>query len=508
MTSVSSRRWWLPSVSQMIWIVPFLGLFLSHQRLDMINADGDVCWHLRSGQWMLEHREVMRIEQFLHTRAGAPVYTHDWLSELGFAVMANAFGWNGVTLLAAALVATALWLLHRQLLAEGNGLLLATGIVLLISTAVSIHWLARPLLVTHLLVVLFAWRLRAFDRDELPSSQLFVTLVPLMVLWVNSHGAFLVGVVLIGMYLVGNLIEWTRSTGETRLQSGRKAKALLFLAVACTVATLANPNGWRLPAHIVQFLGLPLLNAVTFEFRSPDFHNGRMTGFLLIWLAFLLVFAIARPRLRATDMILLGGWTFLSLRTLRNVPVFAFVVAPILAEHLRTLTGQHENSPRLERIRRLSALLMLQDRSAGRWLWIVLCLAVVLFTLSVPNGFVPHTTLSPESFPIKAVEFLRVHPDAVHGEMFNDYDWGGYLMLAMPERKAFIDGRNDIYGEELLREYLRIVSVHPKWEEVIEKYGVGWVIVPSNKALATYLALRSDWKPVYIDSAAAIFAKR
>src|ERR1051326_6001272 len=304
MTSVSSRRWWLPSVSQMIWIVPFLGLFLSHQRLDMINADGDVCWHLRSGQWMLEHREVMRIEQFLHTRAGAPVYTHDWLSELGFAVMANAFGWNGVTLLAAALVATALWLLHRQLLAEGNGLLLATGIVLLISTAVSIHWLARPLLVTHLLVVLFAWRLRAFDRDELPSSQLFVMLVPLMVLWVNSHGAFLVGVVLIGMYLVGNLIEWTRSTGETRLQSGRKAKALLFLAVACTVATLANPNGWRLPAHIVQFLGLPLLNAVTFEFRSPDFHNGRMTGFLLIWLAFLLVFAIARPRLRATDMIL------------------------------------------------------------------------------------------------------------------------------------------------------------------------------------------------------------
>src|ERR1051325_6430182 len=73
MTSVPSRRWWLPSLSQVIWIAVFLGLFLSHQRLDMINTDGDACCHLRSGQWMLEHREVMRTEPFLHTRAGSPV---------------------------------------------------------------------------------------------------------------------------------------------------------------------------------------------------------------------------------------------------------------------------------------------------------------------------------------------------------------------------------------------------------------------------------------------------
>lgn len=508
MTTDSSRRWWLPSVSQVIWIVAFLGLFLSHQRLDMINADGDACWHLRSGQWMREHREVMRTEQFLHTRTGAPVYTHDWLSELAMAAMAMAFGWNGVALLAAALIATSLWLLHRQLLAEGNGLLLSTGVVLLISFAVSIHWLARPLLVTHILVLVFAWRLRAFDRGKISTGQLFGWLVPLMILWVNSHGAFPVGVLLIGMYLTGNAIEFLRSTGDARPLLRRKVTTLLFLAAACVAATLANPNGWRLPAHIVQFLGSPLLNAVTFEFSSPDFHNGKMTGFLLIWLAFLLAFAIARPRLRSIDIILLGGWTFLSLRTLRNVPVFAFVVAPILAEQLGVLARQYENARWLERMRNISASLMVQDRSAGRWVWIALCLVFVLGTVSVPNALVPHTALSPASFPIKAVEVLQAHPDAVHGEMFNDYDWGGFLELEMPGRKVFIDGRNDIYGEELLREYLRVVSIHPLWEKAFEKYGVGWVIVPSNKALATYLALRSDWKSAYDDEVAAIYTKR
>jgi hypothetical protein len=92
--------------------------------------------------------------------------------------------------------------------------------------------------------------------------------------------------------------------------------------------------------------------------------------------------------------------------------------------------------------------------------------------------------------------------------MFNDYGWGGYLIYALPERKVFVDGRNDFYGEELLDEFATVNTPKPGWDAVLAKYHVGWTILPTGHPLNTILSLRTDWKQVYADDVCVIYTRK
>ena len=168
------RCWWLPSASVVIWLAFFLAISLSPARVMMIASDADPCWHWQQGNWMLQHHAVVRTELFSHTRPGAPLIDLWWLSEIVMALAGNLFGWDGIVLVAAAVCATCVWLLHRQLLGEDNELLLSTALTLLAAAVCATHWVARPHLATQLLVVVFAWQLRWFDRGRATARQLLI----------------------------------------------------------------------------------------------------------------------------------------------------------------------------------------------------------------------------------------------------------------------------------------------------------------------------------------------
>jgi hypothetical protein len=109
-------------------------------------------------------------------------------------------------------------------------------------------------------------------------------------------------------------------------------------------------------------------------------------------------------------------------------------------------------------------------------------------------------------FPVAAVQYLQKNLEAVTGEMFNDYGWGGYLMLVLPERKVFIDGRMDFYGDVLVNEFNEVNDVRPGWERVFKEYRVGWTILPAKHTLNSVLALHPAWKLIYSDEVAVIYA--
>src|SRR5580698_9425275 len=238
---------WLPSLSAMIWIALFLGLNLSSARIVMISADSDPAWHRRLGEWMIQHHAIVRENNYLHTYQG-PFLSRDWLSEVVFAAASNQFGWSGFVLVAATLIATCYWLLHRQLMAEGCDAFLATVLVLVAMLAGSMHWLARPLLFTQLLTLIFAAQLRRFQEGQVSPVKLFAVLPLLMILWVNMHGAFMTGLVLIGMHALGSVCTaWWQSTSYTR------PKTLFISLLVCFVASFVNPNGWKVHAQILNF---------------------------------------------------------------------------------------------------------------------------------------------------------------------------------------------------------------------------------------------------------------
>ena len=486
-----TRRWWLPTLSRAIWLAFFLTLILTNWREVLISADGDPCLHWRIGDWMLEHRTVLHADPFSHTRFAAPLVSKEWLAEVLFAAAGNLLGWNGAVLLAALLIATTMWLLHRWLLAEGCELLLATGLLLLAASACSMHWLARPHLLTHLFTIVAAWQLRRFERGELPATTLYATLLPLLWLWTNLHGAFFIGFVLIGLYWLAALVE--RRFAHLRTLTG--------LGVAGLAVSFLNPNTWRLHAQVVGFLQTPLLAKLTNEFRSPDFHSSSATGFLLLLGVLAVVVLAARPKWRASELLLLGAWVYFALHSVRNLPIFALVATPILAGHLNAWL---QSRPAAIYQRFSGRITGLDAAADGQWP-VLLAAALAVGQLTLPGR---QTEVLPSQFPVTAVQWLRANPRAVTGEMFNDYGWGGYLMLALPERRVFVDGRNDFYGGAFIEEFEQVDNVTTNWSAVLEKYQVGWTILPRRHALNQVLALDPAWRLIYTDAVAVIHSRR
>lgn len=509
---MSARRWWLPSVSVIVWLVSFLALNLTAARVKMIGADSDPCWHWRQGDWMLQHHAVLRTELFSHTRPGAPLVDLWWLSEIVTALAGRSLGWGGIVLVASTVCATIVWLLHRRLLAEGNDLLLSTVLTLLTAAVCATHWLARPHLATQFLVLVFAWQLRWFERGRTSVRVLLVLLPVLTALWANLHGAFVFAFVLIGVHLTGTGVSWARATADQRPALRHRTLTLAALLVACFLASLLNPVGWRLPAQVVRDMSSPLFMGFAQEYVSPNFHDPSTLPFILVVVVALLMSLIVRPRLTATDALLLIVWLALSLRMVRNAPLFALVATPILAEHWNAYLRAAPSVPAMQRFRRISANFTATDQMAGARALPAIAVVAMMLVLAKPQllGGQPvwRTELPADKFPVDAVEFVRRSPDAVPGQMFNDYTWGGYLIWALPERKVFIHPHLDVYGEQLVRDFNEVDDAKPGWERVLRQYDVGWTILPREHPLNHVLSRRSDWKSAYADNVAVIYRRQ
>jgi hypothetical protein len=410
--------------------------------------------------------------------------------------------------------ATIVWLLHRQLLAEGNELLLSTVLALLAAAVCATHWLARPHLATQLLVVVFAWQLRWFQRGRTTTCRLLILLPLLTALWANLHGAFVIAFALIGIHWVGTVASWVGATADEKPAVRHRVMVLTALGAACLLATLLNPNGWRLPLRVVSYMSSPLLMGLAQEYLPPNFRDPTMLPFLLVCVLTLLMLVIVRPRLNATDALLLLAWFLLSLRMVRNC---AAVCARGCADPRRTLEHAYLRAappslapPPLPRL--FPRVMTSVDQMAGASGLPMLATIAMVLILAKPQLFggppLIRTELPAGRFPASAVQFLRHSPDAVSGEMFNEYAWGGYLILALPERKVFIHPNLDAYGEKLTRQFLQVNNIRPGWQDVLARYRVGWTILPRDHPLNQVLARRDDWNLVYTDPISSIYGRK
>ena len=475
-----------------LWLVILLILLAQPWRTMMVSSDGDPCMHWRVGEWMLQHKQILRSDVFSHTRFGRPFISKEWLSEIIFAEAGRWNGLYGLCVVAALVIATTFALLHRQLLQEGNDLFVATLVTLAAAWASSQHWLARPHVFSFPIVLLWNNALRRFERDGSPRL-LAVTLGLLTLLWVNLHGAFLAGFLILGAFWLGAAIELVRARDDAgRAVARRKFYALTAVALLCTVTSLINPNGFKLHLHNIQFLHSELRDWLA-EYRSTDFHLPESRGFL-VWLGLMFfTLALARPRVSASEGLLLISWTYFALYSARNVPLLAILTAPILAP---ALSGSLPS-----RWRDFS--LPLQIVNAANRGWPVVAIAALVAVV-----FVPHPTeMLASKWPVGAVTYIRQHPDDFRGNMFNQYVWGGYLMHALPEHRVFVDGRTDFYGETLIREFDATTSLSTNWMDALIQYNVSWTLMPTDHRLNVALALKPEWRPAYTDAVSVIYCR-
>jgi hypothetical protein len=480
--------------------------------------DPDMWWHLRTGEFILQNG-IPAQDVFTFTVPQNAWITHEWLSQLIMWLVYLAGGLPGLILFFAALIALTYWLLY---LACAGRPYLAAFIVLLSAITSAIVWGVRPQIFNLLLTAVFVLIVERVKDGQWRVRTLW-WLPPLTLIWANLHSGYLLGVVLLGTYAVGDLAQrWLAIPTERTL--GKTAVTHLFGATfASFLAAAVNPSGIELWIYPFLTLGSGPMQAYIQEWHSPDFHQTFFWPFAAMLALGVLgwVFsknypqndlavagvpavpptgAVMRPagaHVTITDLLLFLGTGAAGLLSARHIPLFAIVAAPILARSWlivlpgsRLAGGESTQQP----AKPIFAVL--------NWLLLVVAVgtAVVWTSTKINNNEAAIVA----RYPVAAVDYLAASGlDEARG--YNSYNWGGYLIWrGVP---VFVDGRADVYGDPFLLYYRRTFDVLPGWQEPLDEYNVDYVLMEAGSPLTAVLAASPDWTEVYADDLAQIFVR-
>lgn len=458
--------------------------------------DFDLWWLLRGGAHMVETRSFPTTDPFSATAAGEPWLNHAWGFELGLYAVYRLAGFDGLIVMQAVFAALAFSVLYWLLRREGVGQGWALGAVGLGALATRGFWTPRPQLVTYLLLAVF-WAILREYRDR--RADRLGWLVPLMVVWVNLHGGFMVGPTLLGLAVVGEVMD-RAFRGEGTALDPRRITRLALVGVACVLATLVNPFHYHAVLFPFQVLAERLPQAFIIEWASPPFQFGQVVlveGLVLLTLVLLL----RTPRLcRASDLVVLVAFFHFALQAVRNIPLLVVILIPILARAMAEAgAGSAVGLTPLRGFLR-------QRLAVGVAAAALPVVVLGSYPLRSLQDFLPRFGMA-AIFPAGAVEYLRRARPA--GPLFNDYGWGGYLVWHLyPDYRVSIDGRVAVYGPRRFADHLEVSEVRPRWRETLDRLGARLVLIRARSPLAIVLKASPDWQLLYEDRLAAVFGKR
>lgn len=485
----------LPTIGNIIFIAVLIVLAFSSG--SGLLGDGDTGYHIRTGQVILQGLTIPDHDIFSYHSPPLSWTAHEWLSEVIMAGIYQVGGLTGVVVFFALLLAFTHWGLYHVLRKNSANIILCVLITLLATATSSTHWLARPHVFSLMLTLTWCHLLGRFQYQH---QRVLFYLPPIMMFWVNLHGGFVIGLIVLSIHLTGNLLySFTQPPIRARLHI-QKTKALLLCLIIATMACLINPHGYKILLFPFQTTSDRFLMDHVAEFLSPNFHE--VLPFKYMLLTMVAILAISRQPVNLIEAGLLVLLSYMALYSVRHVSLFAIIAAPILlrlCEGVMTRFPSHVLGFFQDRNRRFTAL----EAKLGGYLWpCVTILSIIGLSL---NGRL-HYAFNDTAFPVAAVDFLK--RANLPGKMFNNDEFGDYLIFAAwPEYRVFMDGRSDMYGKEYGGAYLRVANAQPGWKDVLKDYDINWVIFDTASSLTATLSEQTDWLPIYSDAVATIFIK-
>ncbi len=432
-------------------------------------VDSDYYWHITAGRLVAE-RGVMTTDPFSYTWADQPWVMHEWLGELLMYSLVSAIGVGAATFVFGVISVSGplvvAWTLRRM----GTPMLplaLATGLVVYLYASYAtirpqaISWLFLGLLLSGMLIA-------RPDRRWLPWLA-----VPLFVVWANVHGLYVIGLGVLAVYVLFTLL------GRTPMAPRRwELLGVLVASFAASSVTPAGPAGLLYPLRYVEAGDWGLRHIS--EWQSPNFHDPVQLGLLA------LIVAVLLNGMRATPVwlsFMAAAGVVGALLATRNVPLTAMLALPTLALGLADrLPGRIMPRPqRVARVRRLMEI--------GMAAVVLVAAAIIVPRLPAVAG----DQVIPRSFPVAAVDRLQeLDPDA---RVFAEYHWGGYVINRLFDSGAriFVDGRNDMYDEKILEDYVSIRNAEPGWESLLDSYEADAILLPPETALVSGTAQGAGW---------------
>lgn len=479
----------------------------------------DFWWHITAGRELAQTGQIPLVDSASQSMTGMPypAYQTYWLMEwtlyqlyrLGGAVLIVLFQTTVVTA-----TYTLLLLLARRI----SGSWRIAALVTLFAAAQGLNdWNVRPQTISFLLGALF---LSAIDAYRHKARGWLLALFPVgMVVWVNSHGSFPLGLLLLGLWVADE--AWNAFyTGQWRTLLA-PAAALGVTAVAC----LLNPRGIGVLGYITAMTSDPVIQSLVPEWAPPTFSalGGQLfLGGLLLSAA---VLALSSRRPTPSQLLTFLVFGALGLRTSRGIVWFGLSMAPVLAGHVgkigewvrvrgRGSEWEREREGEGERLPQDigAAIPATQSGIANTLNAVLVGLLLLGAVLSLPwfKGLWP---LAPEKAglisaetPIAATEvLLRERPE---GPLFHAMSFGSYLIWeAQPEYPVFVDPRIELYPADLWLDYIRISAAALGWEERLVGYGIRTLMLSSSEQAGLVAAVREsrEWREIYNDATSALF---
>jgi len=491
----SSSYWFLPSISDVIFIV-IVAIVLSIK--GNLLGDADTGYHIRAGEYILENLKVPYHDIFSFTTPPIPWTAHEWFSEIIFALVHKISGLSGLVVLMTIVIASVYSLLLKFLRSSGISIVIAALIVALAAGVSTIHWLARPHIFSLLLTLIWYIILDTYQYKE--KNYLYL-LPPIMLLWVNLHGGFIAGFMLLAVYITGNLLKII-FVREVRHEGFAKIKILLMISSLCLLASLINPYGYKILLFPFKLTANKFIMDNVSEWLSPNFHTDLRYEYMLLLMIF--VFGVSVLRLNSIEALLVLLFTHMSLFSARYIPLYGIILSPIIAKRIDRLVMDLRDRRLIQRFLSISLRTAVTDSQTKGYLWSFFAVAALVIMLLMGKM---EYKFDEKKLPVDAVQFMK--KEKIIGNMFNNDEFGDYIIYAAwPRYKVFFDGRSDMYGVARMKEYIKVVRIEQGWDEVLKKYNINWIIYNANSPLSQFLLERDDWKLIYADKVANIFVKR
>jgi hypothetical protein len=452
-------------------------------------TDPDYWWHFKTGEFIVTHRAIPRVDIFSSTAAGRPWVTHEWLAEVLIYLLVQAGGYG--TALAAFTLAplASVVVLWRLLTKERVNPRAGIPVLALSTLMIAMYGTVRPQILSWLMFSVLVYALYGYHSGRLRHLW---GLPLLFVVWANLHLSFTLGLALLAVF-IGSV------AGQQLIARERpRVTHLLVILAASVAASCLNPNGARLLIYPLQYLPLreTFLPAIA-EWKSPDFQSVVFAP-LLVALAILLVTGVNPGRLDLWPLSLGLFTAALALESARYDAVFAIAFVPIAGTAIRdrwTWAAQAQTPPT-------------GSRAALNWALCGITVAAIAlaFRPSTWSEFRHDPRTSGQPIPVDAVNVIaQQYPNA---RIFNQYEWGGYLIYRLwPNQRPFVDGRGEMFPPELLTQYLDAYVAKPGWSGILDRYGINLVLVRSDSPLAGALETNPGWRLVKSDKVAAIYVR-
>ena len=450
------------------------------------HADPDLWGHVRFGQDILAHG-IPTADTYSYLNGDFPWINHELLAEISLAASFNALGVTGLVgfkvVLALVIFSLLYWHLWRSGMNALRGGIVLIAVVMLMSVGL---WTIRPQLLTYLL---FLFTVLLIEYVERGKKGAVWALPAVLFVWANSHGGFLAGLAVVGIWVVAS-VSYRFMPEHWQVVPAQRTSVLLVVLSLCIGATLLNPYGPRLIAFLLETATVARPEIGEWQPVSITTPEGAL--YVIIVALTIGVFLKSRRSHRPSTIAVLLATAVLPLVALRHLPLFGLAFAVFAAEHLADVWNRVASEHPTRRT--------LLD-------FVPWTLTAAFVVLAIPHFSCVRINPSFIRFPVRAVELMK--RAGVHGNVATFFDWGEYIIWHLsPHVRVSVDGRREtVYSPESYRRSLQFLYGVGEWDAIVNHQSTDMALIGRDQPTYGLMRLKPGWQLVYEDSFASLFVR-